>query len=76
MHLRPVGNGGDTKPVLEQEFFQELLDFLIVINNQNMGFTSRTQSPPPFGRQARNRTVARSLVHNVTGLNHFTKNRT
>tara|TARA_R110000868_G_scaffold16933_3_gene75082 strand:+ start:21961 stop:22122 length:162 start_codon:yes stop_codon:yes gene_type:complete len=48
MHLAAVRNGGDTKPVLQQEFFQELLDFLIVIDNQNMGFTPRTQSPPPL----------------------------
>ena len=72
MHLITIGHRGDPKAMLQQEFFQKLLDFLIVIDNQNMRFTSRSQSPhlPMVDRPDQD--LGRSLVDNANGLNHFT----
>jgi len=73
MHFITVRNGRDAKTVLQQEFLQKLLDFLIIIDNQNMRFTSRSQSPElPYLSVDHVPDRARSLVHIAFGLKHFT----
>jgi len=73
VHFVPIRNGGNTKTMLQQEFLQKLLDFLIVIDNQNMWFTSRSQCPKlPYLSTGHVPDRRRSLVDIVNGLNHFT----